>query len=306
MAAAGAPAGTGSSTMGASAAAGMVATTPTTMGGAIAPGTEQPATGGAGGSVAGMGTGASSARCDMTGRWLQTVHKVTDGLGNLQTSHNYFYYEVSQQGDAFTVDKSLFCFADTVGGGDFAVSVDFSGAFEGLRTHVTHTGRKGTITEAADGCMVQLDKLYTVFGATLPYYLDPGTTLPSAEEPAANGQPGWEDWDNDGQPGVTAVLSGTVTGKIFTASREWTSLSGTVPDVSALLKLPLSWDAEPNVMAYDGSPLLGSTAVRAADATLHFVQMARLSAEQAVGDDATLCKQLVELAPSLTPEAAGM
>jgi hypothetical protein len=83
-------------------------------------------------------------------------------------------------------------------------------------------------------------------------------------------------------------------------------MSGTVPNVASVFKLPLNWDQEPNVMAYDGSPFLSSTAVRAADASLHFVQFARLQPSQAMGDDAALCKGLVALAPMLTPEAAGM
>ena len=62
----------------------------------------------------------------------------------------------------------------------------------------------------------------------------------------------------------------------------------------------------PNVMAFDGSPFLGSSAVRAADASLHFAQLARLQDDQATGDDAAICKSLRTLAPMLTPEAAGL
>ena len=256
-------------------------------------GTTAPSTGSGGG-------------CDLTGRWLQTIHKVTDGLGNLQTSHNYFYYEIEQQGDALSVKRSLLCGTQTVGGGSFAVTVDFSGAQAGVMKNVSHDGRKGSSVKAANGCKVSLDKQYMVFGATLPHYLDPQTTLPSAEEKAAGSTPGWEDWDNDGNPGITGVCSGTVTGKIFTAPREWVTLSGTVPDVGSVFKLSMTWDQEPNVMSFDGSPFLGATAVRAADASLHFAQFARLKSDQATGDDAAICKSVVALAPLLTPEAAGM
>ena len=248
----------------------------------------------------------SGASCDMSGRWLQTVHKTTDGLGNLQYSHVYWYYEIAQSGDAFTVEKSLFCGTGTVGGGAFAITVDFSGAAEGLRMHVNNDGRKGKSVAAAEGCSIELEKVYLVYGATLPHYLDPSTTLPTAEEPAAGGKPGWEDWDGDGNPGITGVCSGTVTGKIFTAPREWSSVSGTVSDISSVFKLAFNYDQEPNVMSFDGSPFLGSSAVRAADASLHFVQFARLTDGQATGDDAAICKSINQLAPMLTPEAAGM
>jgi hypothetical protein len=247
-----------------------------------------------------------AASCDLSGRWLQTVHKTTDGLGNLQYAHNYFYYEIAQQAETFTVSKSLLCGTSVIGGGAFAVTVEFNGALASLRQHVSHNGRTGRSVSAANGCMVTFDKQYMVFGATLPHYLDPVNPLPSSEEPATNGKPGWEDWDGDGNPGITGICSGTVTGKIFVAPREWSTLTGSVPNVSSLFKLSMNWEQEPNVMAFDGSPFLGSSAVRAADASLHFVQFARLSDDQASGDDAALCKRIVELAPMLTPEAAGM
>jgi hypothetical protein len=57
-------------------------------------------------------------------------------------------------------------------------------------------------------------------------------------------------------------------------------------------------------MAYDGSPLLATPASRAADAKLHFAQFARLTAAQASGDDAAICTSIVELAATLTPQAA--
>lgn len=110
----------------------------------------------------------------------------------------------------------------------------------------------------------------------------------------------------DGNPGLTGVISGVVTGKIFVAPRQWTSMHGTAPDVSSAFRLPLLWDQEPNVMSYDGSPLLASSAARAAEATLHFVQLARLTEEQAAGDDHAICTRVVELAKTLTPEAAGL
>jgi hypothetical protein len=244
--------------------------------------------------------------CDLTGRWLLTMHKVTEALGNQQTAHNYVYYELKQHADVVTVEKGLACGLDAVGGGSFAVTVDFSAAWPGIMNNVRLAGRSGTSTLTPSGCKVDFEAQYSVLGATVPHYLDPSVALPSAEEPASIEQPGWEDWDADGQPGITGVCAGTVTGKIFSAVREWTSLSGTAPDVRSRFTLPLSWDSEPNIMAFDGSPFLGSSAVRAADATLHFAQLARLTPDQATGDDAAICSAIVALAPTLTPEAAGM
>jgi hypothetical protein len=249
---------------------------------------------------------APAADCDLTGRWLTTLHQVTDGLGQLQYNHKVIYYEIEQSGDTFSVKKGMQCLNDTIAEGAFAIMGNFSGAWPSLMRKVVYAGRKGTSTKVATGCKIDLAKLYTVYGATLPHYLDPSVPLPTAEQKAAGTTPGWEDWDGDGNPGITGMLTGTVTGKIFVATREWTALSGTVPSVAASFELPLMWDQEPNVMAFDGSPFLGAEAVRAADAKLHFAQFARLKADQATGDDDAICKTLRELAPTLTAKAAGM
>lgn len=268
----------------------------------------QPMAAGEGGAQAVADSGvppASAGPCDMSGRWLGTVHYVTDALGQLQYSHTYLYYEIQQTGSAFTVSKGLHCGDDALGGGDFAATVDLRGSWPGSMARVQHMGRTGASEEVSGGCLVSLAKWYTVRGATLPYYLDPSTTLPTAEEPATDSTPGWEDWDMDGNPGITGMISGVVTGKIFTAPRQWTQISGTVADVTSLIRLPLMWDQEQNVMSVDGSPLLTSSAVRAADPALHFTQFARLQDGEAVGDDTAICAAIVQLAPTLTPEASG-
>lgn len=254
--------------------------------------------------AAGSGATAPAGRCDMTGRWVSTTHLATDALGQLQFAHAFIYYEISQQGDNFTVTKGLLCGDDAVGVGAFAVTVDFKSAWPAERMKVSYTGRTGTSTSAASGCMVSFAKWYTVRGATNPYYLDPSTTLPTADDKATDTAPGWEDWDNDGNPGITGVLSGIVTGKIFVAPRQWTQPAGMVTDLTTPFTLPTMWDQQQNVMAYDGSDLLGSEAARAADMTLHFTEFARLSDSQATGDDTAICNSVVDLVPTLTPKGA--
>jgi hypothetical protein len=196
---------------------------------------------------------------------------------------------------------------DAVGGGAFAVSVDYSAAAPGVMARVSHDGRTGRSVSTPDGCQIELQRQYTVAGATVPFYLDPSTKLPDAEDMASATSPGWEDWDWDGHPGITGVCAGTVSGRLFTAARDWVTLSGNVANVALpVFRLEMDWDQEQNVMAFDGSPFLGTSAVRAADSRLHFAQFARLTEPQAAGDDQEMCSQLVELAPTLTPEAAGM
>jgi hypothetical protein len=311
-AAAGSGTGSGGMAAGSSAMSTAGSMAMTTAGAAAASGAPSGAAGAGTGATSAAGEGAAGmmtepvSACDLSGKWLSTVHYVTDALGQLQYAHVYIYYEIEQKGDAFTITKSLHCGDDAIGGGALAATVDFKSTWASCMTRVSYTGRKGTSVEAAGGCKVDLEKWYTVRGATLPYYLDPTRALPGAENMASGSTPGWEDWDGDGNPGISGSITGAVTGKIFVAPRQWSQLSGTVADVKSVFKLPLQWDQEQNVMSYDGSPLLATGAVRAADASLHFVQFARLSAEQAAGDDAAICRSVTTLAPTLTPEAAGM
>jgi hypothetical protein len=244
--------------------------------------------------------------CDLSGRWLSTEHFVTDALGQLQYAHTYYYYEIAQQGSAFKVSKGLQCGNDAVGEGDLAVTVSFRASWPASMQKIVLQGRTGSSMPAAVGCDVSFEKWYTVQGATLPHYLDPATTLPTVEQQAAGSTPGWEDWDNDGNPGVTGLLTGAISGKVFVAPRNWTSMTGNVPDVTNLFSLPLQWESEKNLIGYDGSPLLVSDAVRAADPQLHFTELARLSDNEATGDDASICARVVELAPTLTARAAGL
>jgi hypothetical protein len=248
----------------------------------------------------------SDGACDLTGRWLATVHTATDALGQIQTIHTYVYYEIERQGDGYAITKGLQCGGDGVAEGLFAVNADFSRSWAGTRSRVSYAGRPVSSTQTASGCDVRFGKWYVVQGATYPHYTDPNIPMPTLEQPASGGMPGWEDWDEDGQPGITGYISGIVTGKVFVAPRVWTELGGVVASTADLMKLPVKWDQQYNMLSYDGTELLTSEAVRAADPSLHFAELARLTDSQAVGDDAAICAAVIDLAKTLTPTAAGL
>lgn len=253
---------------------------------------------------AGADASAGVDKCDLSGRWLITLHYVADGLGQLQTIHTWLYYEIAQSGTAITVTKGLQCGdgagARTALGGN----ADFHSSWDAVTKKINDTGRTGSSAATSAGCQIQLAKWFTVRGATVPHYNDPTFPLPTIDEQANGTTPGWEDWDQDGQPGVTAIISGAINGKIYVVARTWTALSGTVADTSHVFKLAVDWNQEENPLGYDGSSLLTSQAVRAADSTLHFAQLIRLSDSQGTGDDLAICAAMRQLAPMLTPDAA--
>lgn len=252
----------------------------------------------------------SGEACDLSGRWIATLHFVTEALGQQQTAHFYTYYEIARDGDGYAITKGLHCGDDAASIGDLAVRADFSDAWPAGRIKISYADRTVTSTPSGNGCKVAFGRAYTVRGASVPHYLDPKNPLPTSEQPASGNTPGWEDWDGDGQPGITGLLSGPgATGRIFVAPRQWTELAGTVPNTVTRFRLPLDWDQEQNVMAYDPAwnLTLGTPSSRHPDDDLHFGEFVRLADDQALGDDSdAICGAIIELAPVLTPAASAI
>jgi hypothetical protein len=250
------------------------------------------------------GPGAPSP-CDLSGRWIATDHQVSTGLGAEEAAHAWYYLELSQTGSAGTVTKGLDCGENVRGISSVAANVDYPKTWPALLAKVSQGGRKFTSTATASGCAVSFEKFYSVLGATESFYTNPSQTMPTASQQATSTTPGWEDWDNDGNPGFTMNTTGLVTGQLYMAARRSTLWSGTVAASPSTFKLADDWSSETDTLGYSGSSLLTSPSSRDNDAALHFVEFARLAATQATGDDATTCAAIRSLAPSLTPSAAG-
>lgn len=244
--------------------------------------------------------------CDVGGRWLVTYHSVTDALGNQQTAHTWLYYEIERDDQGFVITKGLHCGDDVVGLGAFPINADFHLSRDAVRQRIDYSGLRVRSAPAANGCSVAFERRYVVRGATVGHYEDPSLPLPGPDQPATGSTPGWEDWDEDGNPGITLILTGTIAGKVFIAPRTWFEPSGEVPQMASPMRLPLQWNQETNLLGFDGSPLLTTQGVRAADPNLHFAELARLPDGQATGSDLEICDAVLELAPNLTPSASGI
>jgi hypothetical protein len=261
-------------------------------------------------SLSGIGSDAASnpgpsSPCDLGGRWIATDHEVATGLGAQEAAHTWLYLELTQTGSAGTVTRGLDCGQNVRGISSVAADVDYPKAWPALLTKDKQTGRTYTSVAGASGCTVAFEKFYSVIGATVPFYTDPSQAMPTVSQQATSTTPGWEDWDDDGNPGITMSTTGLVTGQLYVATRGSTVWSGSVAASASTFQLADDWNAETDTLGYDGSSLLTSPSSRDNDASLHFVQFARLASTQATGDDATTCAAIRMLAPSLTPRAAG-
>ncbi|HLK41533.1 MAG TPA: hypothetical protein VKU41_32515 [Polyangiaceae bacterium] len=252
------------------------------------------------------GATATSGPCDLSGRWLVALRMVTTALGTTTAAHEWFYYEISQSGAEVTVSKGLHCGENTHGISAVSGNADFPKVWPAMLSKTTDTGRKGASASAAGGCQVSFEKRYEVISATNPYYLDPSKTLPTASEQASGSTPGWEDWDQDGQPGFTMSISGIASGQLYMTTRAWTSMSGKVASATTSFDLPLDWNSEQSVLGVNGPPILSqsASATKDSDASQHFATFVRLTDKQATGDDASVCSTIRSLAPTVASKAS--
>jgi hypothetical protein len=150
-------------------------------------------------------------------------------------------------------------------------------------------------------------KQYAVRGATVSYYQAAALpTMPTVSQQAMGSTPGWEDWDMDGNPGITLVVTGVATGSLYVAQRDWTQYadsSGTIPQSAAKFKAALTWNSEQDVLGYSGSSLITQSSTPDSDASLHYGWFGKLADGQATGADADICAAVRTLKDTIVPEA---
>jgi hypothetical protein len=243
--------------------------------------------------------------CDMNGHWLVAQRVLAQALGQTQASHNWFYFEIQQSGDELLVTKGLQCGFEVKATSAFGANVDSSLVWPSLLTHDTDTGRRGTMTVSGSGCQLAIEKRYTVRGATVSYYENPGTTMPTASQQAKGTTPGWEDWDMDGHPGITLAVTGAASGHLYCAQRDWNQFAGPMAASSTSFSVPVQWDAGQDALGYDpnGSSLVTQSAAPATDPSQHYAWFVKLDASQASGDDTAICAAVRSLVPTLAPDA---
>ncbi len=252
------------------------------------------------------GTPVQDPSCDMNGRWLVAQRVLATAIGQDQAAHNWFYYEIRHEGANTIVTKGLHCGFEVIKKSALSAAVDSSGAWTALMERSNSNGRKGTYVKAGAGCNLTLAKEYVVRGATVPYYLTPGNPLPAKDKPALNGQPGWEDWDGDGNPGISLKASSALaSGTLYVEQRDWTQYSGATSGTATKFKVSITYNGEQVALGRAaGAPQAIETAsAPSADATQHYAWFAKLADGQATGADAEICKAVRTLKDTLVPEA---
>jgi hypothetical protein len=247
-------------------------------------------------------TPATAADCNIDGRWLVSQRTLAAALGQTQAAHNWFYYEIKQDGEDLTVTKGLHCGYVVQHVSTLGANVSSEGAWPGILAHLNSDGRKGHMKPSGSQCAFDLAREYAIRGATVTYYRDPKTTLPTLAQQASGSTPGWEDWDADGKPGITLSVSGPAAGKLYLMQRDWTEYSGNTAKKSDKFQVPITWNTEQSVLGRDGSALIEQPAVPDSDPAQAWVWFHRLDASQATGSDTEICEAIRTLKDTLVPE----
>ncbi len=187
-------------------------------------------TGGDDGGVNGdfVGGTPSDPNCDMNGIWIGNQVTRSEALLAGQFSNNWYYLELTQNGEEVSVSRHFDCGIEVRG----TVTVQLTpAAANGLRSHNIQTGRKGTMKMGDDGnCALKFERFWSVRGADekrfapSPRY----STKSIAEIVAAQKLPtkantdGAEDWDGDSQLGTAWQITGALKGVRNSVQRDWT------------------------------------------------------------------------------------
>ena len=134
----------------------------------------------------------------------------------------------------------------------------------------------------------------------------PSTTLPTVSEQANGSTPGWEDWDADGNPGITLKVTSTLaSGMLYTVQRDWTIYDGTTAQASSKFKVAITFNTEqPSLGRSAGaSSAIETSAAPSSDLTQHYAWFAKVDAGQLTGTDREICDGVRSLKDTLVPEA---
>jgi hypothetical protein len=312
----GATGGTGGAT-GGSAGTGTGGTAGAGTGGTAPDGGGTAGTGGAGGT--GMTDAGPDAprpkdpECDLNGRWLLAQRNLLSlPLAQCQAIHTWYYYEIRHDGEGFTVTKGLHCGFEAVKKSSQSATVVNMDMWPAMLANMSSTGRTGTFVKQADKCHLTLPTEYVIRGATVSYYRDPATTLPAMGSAAAGPggmPPGWEDWDNDSNPGFSLNINAPLAkGTLYACTRDTNAIDNTTPLSSAVFKVLMTFTTTQSTLGTSAgsSPLItqGGTPFDGADS--HFTYFQKLQDGQATGTDAQICEQVRTLKDSLPGDANDM
>jgi hypothetical protein len=145
-----------------------------------------------------------------------------------------------------------------------------------------------------------MEKTWEVLGVTRSHYLNPKIPMPDVNQPAKDGQPGWEDWDKDGNPGLTLEITGFASGQTYVIKRSWDSAQGVVEPGADKIKLALQGEEFQTKL---GGNVKDPGNALAANPDEHFIWMKRVPGPVVLGStDQETCEKVRAIKGQHIPE----
>jgi hypothetical protein len=170
---------------------------------------------------------------------------VNSPLTKAMHNQNVYYqlFTIQQTGNAISMDGH-YCDRTEVNDTNAFVPVAIPNAWAYTETVIHRTGE--IAASAAGYSVLNLPALFEAIGANLA---SPSDTLPTAAD-----DPRVYDEDGDGQPGITIRLSGLVTGSVYSAQAQTTTVSAVAVSPTRL-EGALTFVSNQNVLASDPSTI---------------------------------------------------
>ncbi len=253
--------------------------------------------------------------CQLSGKWIsiqRTLNIALDGAMK-QAGHNWAYWEFEQSGTEVTVKKGLKCGMLMIERSEPSYSevIADPAVWNAVTENAFNTGRKGVYGLDESGeCYFGLEKFYLIRGATVSHFMNPDVPLEEARTKAEGTTPGWEDWDQDGNPGLTFRLVGIATGALYLVQREWSEYFGTTEKNADSFTLQVQWNIEQEVIDQEPKELPSAESWPSTERSEHFVAFARVdNLKNADGsdlwdigqnaDDLAICEKMREVKDEL-------
>lgn len=251
--------------------------------------------------------------CDLSGKWMSSRRTLSIAVGIQgvqQSGHNWGYWEFEQNGTEAVTTKGLRCGFQVVDRSTTVPTEVFvsQALWDGMTLHSRNDGRRAIYGMTDDDeCYLHIEQRYLVRGATVDDFIDPEVPLAEAAQPATDTTPGWEDWDEDGKPGVTFKISGVANGEIYVVQRDWHEYEGTTPPGADKFQVGVTWNTEQYTLGKEPPQLPSADSVSSPEPGENFIWFARLDDVEQwdVADDAddlAVCARVREIKDQLLPE----
>jgi len=260
---------------------------------------------GADGSVA-----ASNGPCDLTGTWAaQRINfaNVNNPLvPGAQKNSQWYFFDVIQKGDDFTVKRGVWCGDTTTGD----ATINFSSSTtDGIREHMQLSGRRGSYRVSGDACALDLERAYSVTALLDDDTYLPGVVLPPGRIagnpelstlpplPTKLDDPGAQDWDGDGKAGVQYLITDSPIGSgvRHAVQRAWNAAAGQTPQSADDFLVTATYDFEEVALAAE--PALFSSVAVVRKGAPNRMRWKRVAQDFEQKDDSDTCKAVRVLLP---------